>query len=174
MNRIVIIGATGTGKSTLAEKIATKQNITHIDLDDLFWLPGWTERAPEDFRARVEAATKNGGWVTAGNYRIARDILWPRADTIVWLDYPFHTTFARLLRRSLGRIFDKRVICNGNTESLRKFLSQDSIMVWLFKSFPKHHREYGEMFDNQAAHPHITFLRFRTPAEADLWLKDLA
>jgi adenylate kinase family enzyme len=86
--RIVVIGATGSGKSTVAQRLARMLNVTFVELDALFWEADWTSAPPDVFRARVDEATRGTAWVVAGNYHHVRDIVWRRAEAIVWLDYP--------------------------------------------------------------------------------------
>ena len=59
--RICVIGVTGSGKSLLAERLANKLGLDFIDLDALYWKPGWVVSGDEDFHARVEAATRTPG-----------------------------------------------------------------------------------------------------------------
>ena len=84
--RIVIIGTTSTGKSTLAEGLAERFDLNCVDLDALHWEPNWQGAPLEVFRARVAEATKTGRWVVAGNYSSVRDLLWSQAEVIIWLD----------------------------------------------------------------------------------------
>ena len=84
--RVVVVGATGSGKSIFAQRLAARLGAEYVELDELFWEADWTEAAPDVFRARVERATAGPRWVVAGNYGRVRDLLWPRADTVVWLD----------------------------------------------------------------------------------------
>jgi adenylate kinase family enzyme len=88
LRRIGVVGATGAGKSTLAERLARGLDVPLVGLDALLWGEAWTPAAAADFRARVAAAAAGPAWVMAGNDGAVRDLLWPRADTIVWLDYP--------------------------------------------------------------------------------------
>jgi adenylate kinase family enzyme len=64
--RVVVVGATGSGKSTFAQRLAVRLGAEYVELDELFWDAHWTEAAPDVFRARVERATAGPRWVVAG------------------------------------------------------------------------------------------------------------
>jgi adenylate kinase family enzyme len=167
LERIVIIGATGSGKSTLAAALAAKLRLPFTDLDDLYWQPGWIETPPADFRAAVDAATSAPQWIIAGNYSAVRDLTWGRADTLIWLDYGFPRVLWQLLRRSVRRVCDRTLICNGNRETLGKLLSRDSIVVWLFTSFAKRRRDHAAIFNDSRPYPGIkTLIRLKNPEQA--------
>jgi len=173
--RIVIVGSTGSGKSTLAHKLAEKRGLDYIELDALYWEPDWIGAPRDVFRARVEQASRAPGWVSAGNYGMARDILWPRAQAVIWLDYPFLTVFWRLLRRTWQNWRTKAVLWNGNREKLSrefKLWSDESIFHWLVKSYGRRRREYPKLF-SRLEHRHLKILRFATPAEAQAWLNKI-
>lgn len=143
--RIVVVGTTGSGKSTLAEQLADKLGLDFIELDALNWGPNWTESPLEVFRARVERATQAQAWVVAGNYHVVRDLVWPRAEAVIWLDYPFLPVFWRLLTRTLRRAITREVLWNGNIEPFwphLKLWSDESLFKWLFKTYWRRKREY--------------------------------
>jgi len=171
--RIVVIGATGSGKTTFGHALAQQGGYMLTDLDDLYWLPGWQPRAAEDFYARAVAAAAADRWVICGNYSAVRPAVWPRAAAIVWLDYPFTLVFWRLLTRSVRRIVDKKKICNGNTDTLRNFLSKNSIMLWLLRSYWKRRRDYAAIFADAGLYPDADYIRLTSPAAAEKWLRDL-
>ena len=153
MPRIAVIGNTGSGKTTVASRAAEALGITHIELDALHWEPDWKEAPREIFRERVQNAVSEESWVADGNYSKSRDILWGRTDTIIWLDYPFHISFTRLLRRTIRRILFREKLWNDNRESLRIALSTDSILVWAIRNYSRRRREYPEMMrDPQYSH----------------------
>src|SRR4051794_16280576 len=87
--RIVIVGSSCAGKTTLAALIAQARNWPRVELDELYWSTDWTPRRQAEFFALVDAATTPDTWVLAGNYSASRPIVWPRATTIVWLNYSF-------------------------------------------------------------------------------------
>ena len=84
--RLVVIGTTSSGKSTLAQCLATRLGLNFVELDALHWEPNWTEAPLEVFRARVSSAIQAPRWVVAGNYHVVRDLVWPKAEAIIWLD----------------------------------------------------------------------------------------
>ena len=171
--RIVVIGASGSGKTTFASQVAGKLAYNHIELDAIHWLPDWQELPWDEMLTQVQQMTDQEQWVCDGNYSQLRNMLWQRADTIIWLNYPFPTVFWRLLRRTLQRSFGKVELWNGNRESWRmSFLSRDSILLWLLQSYPRHLREIPQLLA-QPQHAHLKVLRFQRPVQAEHWLQSL-
>ena len=168
--RIVIVGTTGSGKTTLATQLARHLDVPRIELDALHWGPNWTPAPREQFRAGVAAATSAPAWVADGNYGAIRDLLWPRADTIVWLDYPLAVNLWRLTRRNLGRIVRREALWHGNRETLRThFFSRDSLYLWAVRSHGRHRREWSALFAS-GDYPHLAVVRLRSPGSTRRWL----
>ena len=172
MSRIVVIGNTGSGKTAVASRAAEALDVTHIELDALHWEPDWVEASRDVFRQKVTDAIQIDSWVSDGNYSKVRDILWKRADTIIWLDYPFHVSFLRLLRRTIRRIIYREELWNDNRESLRMAFSTDSILLWSIKTHSRRKREYPEIMKDPE-YSHIKFHRHRNPEETEAWLNSL-
>jgi adenylate kinase family enzyme len=171
MNRIAIIGSTGSGKSTLARALGARLSAKVIDLDDLHWAPGWVEIDDESFRALTTEATDVDRWVSAGNYSPVRDIVWERADTIVWLDYGFARTAHQLVLRTIRRSRTGEPCCNGNRETWVRQLSNDSILLWLLKSYWRNRRNFPRALNQYRESRAIIVLR--SPKETDNWLSSL-
>jgi adenylate kinase family enzyme len=167
--RIVVVGTSGTGKTTLAGMLAERLNMHHIELDALFWGPNWTQSTAEALRARVAEALAGERWVVDGNYSMVRDLVWPRADTLIWLDYPLPIVLARVTRRTLRRLVLREQIWGTNRESLRAAMSRDSIILWALQTHHKHRRLYPMLLaDPQYAH--LTAIRLRSPQATQSWL----
>jgi adenylate kinase family enzyme len=107
MQRILVIGSSGTGKSTLARQMGPKLGLPVIHLDQEYWQPGWVATEPAAWQARVEHLVAREAWVMDGNYSGTFAIRVPRADAIVWLDLPRRIYFPRAVWRiakSYGRV----------------------------------------------------------------------
>ena len=134
MKRVVVIGSSCSGKTTLARRLAEALDCEHIELDALYWGPSWSEAPREAFRAAVEERLAGDRWVVDGNYSVVRDIVWSRATDAVWLNYPFPIVLGRALVRTLRRIVLREELFGGNRELFRKtFLSRESILWWVIK-----------------------------------------
>ncbi len=173
--RIVIIGTTSTGKSTLAERLAERFDLRAVDLDALHWEPNWQAAQLDVFRARLIEATSSGRWVAAGNYSSVRDLLWPRAEVIIWLDYPLLLIFSRLWTRTWRRWWHNELLWGTNRENMWhhfKLWSEESLFHWLFKTYWRRKREFPELLA-LPEHSHLKVLQFKHPNETDEWLAGL-
>jgi adenylate kinase family enzyme len=149
--RVAVIGVTGTGKTTFAAALARKLGVPHIELDALHWEPNWVMAELDVFRERVERAVAADRWVVDGNYSKTRDLVWSRADTVVWLDYAFALTFARLLRRTLARVISGEELWNGNRERFAdQFLSRDSVFLWAIQTYPRYRATFPKLLASDA------------------------
>ncbi len=171
MQRVVIIGSTGSGKSTLAGQLAPRLNAAIIDPDALFWEADWQTAPPLVFRERVAQAVSGERWIFAGNYGSVRDLVWLRADTLIWLNYPLSLIFRRLFRRTVRRIVTQENLWgSGNRETWRKqFLTRDSLFVWLIKSHRRRQREIPYLL-RLPEYAHLTMISLNSPRETDRWL----
>lgn len=174
MERVIVVGPPGSGKSTLADRLADVLGCRHVELDGLWWGPGWTEAEPGAFGEQVRAATGAQRWVADGNYftQGSRDVLWPRADTIIWLDQPRRITVPRVIRRTLSRSLGRKTLWNGNRESLRQILGSGSIIRFAWRAHPG----YGARYEGLDVDPdlaHLIWVRLRSPREVRRWLRSL-
>jgi adenylate kinase family enzyme len=168
--RIAVVGTTGSGKTTMARRIAQHLAINHVELDALHWGPDWTPAPIEPFRERTAQALNGDAWVVDGNYGKVRDIVWSRADTIVWLDYPLLVILGRLVWRTLRRIITREELWQGNRERfVAQFASRDSLFLWALRTYPRRRREYPALLQ-RPEYVRLTVVHLRSPRAARDWL----
>ncbi|MEJ1086934.1 AAA family ATPase [Microbacterium sp. Mu-80] len=171
--RILVAGVSGSGKTTLARRIAHALDLPNHELDALHHGPGWTPRA--SFLDDVRAFAATDGWVSEWQYTAkgVNEILPPRAQLVVWLDYPDRIVRARLWRRTLGRSILRRELWNGNREPTLWKLAittdpEENVLRWQTRTL---HRWRERMPAHQAEFPHLTIVRLRHPREVGAWLQ---
>jgi adenylate kinase family enzyme len=97
--RVLVVGCPGAGKSTFARHLGVKLGLPVIHLDFHYWRPGWKLPDLAVWREQVTALVDAPEWVINGNYSNTFDIRMPRADHLVWLDYPRGVCMSRVLTR---------------------------------------------------------------------------
>lgn len=169
--RINVVGTSAVGKTSLAAALAKLLDVPHVELDALHWEPNWTEAPDDVLRDRVRAAIAGDGWVVDGNYSKVRDLLWERAEAVVWLDLPLRTVLRRYLIRTIQRLARREELWSGNRERLSTHLfNRDSLLWWILTTYSKRRREYPPVL---AARPDLVAIRLRSGRAADRWLADL-
>jgi adenylate kinase family enzyme len=168
--RISVVGTSGCGKSTMAERLADAFHIPLIELDAINWQADWRDLAthdPEEFKRRVAQAVSAGDWVIAGNYSAVRPIYVPRLTHIVWLDYPKRVVMRRVIWRSIKRAIDRKELWpgTGNRENPRMWLEKDHPIRWAWDTFERRRGEYEQRFANPENRT-AKLIRLRDPREA--------
>lgn len=175
MRRVSVVGSAGAGKTTFSRALGEALRVPAIELDAIFHLPDWGELPDAEFVAAVAARTTGEGWVVDGNYSTVREVVWARADTVVFLDYSRARVMTRLIPRTVRRLATREELWNGNREPWSNVLSLDpqrSIVAWAWTR----HRVSRARFAAAAADPrraHLRFVRLRSPREASELLAGL-
>jgi adenylate kinase family enzyme len=167
--RIVVWGVTGSGKTTLARRLSERLGLPRIELDAIFWKPGWVETPDEAFRAKLRAALADAGegWVLDGSYSRVSDIYLAEADTLLWIHLPWRVTFWRLFWRTVSRAWSHEPLYykGGPQESWRLMFDRKSILWWSIR----HHRGATNARRERFASlpPHIRGYELRSAREVE-------
>jgi adenylate kinase family enzyme len=101
MQKVMVIGCCGAGKSTFSKKLQERTGLQLIHLDQEYWHPNWQETPKELWEKNVQELVLQPNWIMDGNYSGTLDIRIREADTLIYLDYPTMTCLWRVLKRSL-------------------------------------------------------------------------
>ena len=167
-----MVGTSGSGKSTLARELAVILGVPHLELDSVYHQPGWVPLPTEEFRETVAARVAGDGWVIDGNYGAVRQLVWARADTVVWLDLPKRTVMRQIIWRTLRRVSGHEELWNGNRERWRNFFSldpQQSVIAWAWSKHDEYQERYGAAA-RDPANAHLTFVRLTSRRDAARFL----
>jgi len=170
------VGCSGSGKTTLAGALARLLEAENIELDSIYHQPGWTALSDDEFRTRVRTAVASDRWVVDGNYSVVHDIVWGRADTVVWMDLPYTTVMARTIRRTLRRVVTREELWNGNREPFSNLWStnpEKSIIVWAATRHGVYRQRYAEA-EVDPRWAGLRFVRLSSQAESEAFLAGLA
>jgi adenylate kinase family enzyme len=167
--RVLIVGPTGSGKTTLAKALSRVSGLPHIELDLLRYKRDWQELPVDDFRIQVEAVAATDSWIIDGNYAVVRELTWNRADLVVWLDYSLPVILRRLLIRTARRLATARDTGNENREQLRRVLGRRSIVLWAIRSHSPLRKEYEFTITSLQSNVPCIF-RFSSPKATKGWL----
>ena len=176
--RIMVIGSSGAGKTTLAQRLSARLGAPHVDLDALNWMPNWRslyEDAPEVFARRVADATAGYAWISAGNYSQLWPLMMRRAEHIVWLDYPRAVVMRRVILRSFVRAAGGRELWpgTGNRETFARWFRADHPIRLAWRPVEQRRARYAGLIADLAA-PGVKVHHLRRPREADALVRRLA
>ena len=150
--RIVVWGATGSGKTTLARRLSKTLGLPVIELDAIRHDGAWDAVDFPEMRRRLQLRLQvcPNGWVIDGSYNPTHDLYLPHAETLIWLCHPWRVSFPRLFKRTVGRAWRRQRVYepNGPYESWRlTFLTRRSILWWSISHHRAHQRTTRERID---------------------------
>jgi adenylate kinase family enzyme len=166
MQRILVIGPCGAGKSTLAMHLAQRLKLPLFHMDQLNWKSGWVESSKDEIVKRLNPIMASDTWLIDGNYGGTLAPRLARADTILYLDYPIRLCVVRLLKRIWKyRGKTRPDMANGCVE---KFDLSFLFYVLTWNSGPKLRTESAITgYEDKV-------IRFKGPAHLESWLASLS
>jgi hypothetical protein len=165
--RIAVLGCSGSGKSTLAAALSDRLGLPYVATDQVFWTDDWRPTPPAAVSAWLAEAIAQDRWVTDGNFDDDRDLLWGRAELIVWLDLPLSVVLGQVLRRNLAWWRRRTPVWGGQRMTLAKALGG---VRHVLRSHGLKHSSYPTWL--AACHPKPV-VRLQTTAELAKWVSGL-
>jgi adenylate kinase family enzyme len=167
--RIVVVGPAGSGKSTLARRLAVALGSPVLELDSIFWQPGWTRSDSSTFITGIATfVNRHDSWVVDGNYfdMGAPDVAWPLADVVVWLDLPRLLVATRSLRRITVETLRRRTLWEGTVARFGNPLRPTWLPRYAWRQVYRHRARYVPAMADPTG---PTWVRLRTPREVEDW-----
>jgi adenylate kinase family enzyme len=177
MKRVSIVGSSGSGKTTLAKAVSVRLDVPHLELDEVYHQPNWQPLPDDEFQAAVQPLVKQAAWVIDGNYKSTgvQDLIWRRADTVIWLDLSRATTMWRVTSRSIRRGLTRQELWNGNRESLLRLFHPNpevNIVAWTWSRY-RGTRERYEVASMADTWSHLAWIHLTSPREIDEFVSSL-
>ena len=172
MQRVLVGGISGAGKTTFARELCRRTGLPFFEMDAFYHGPQWVPIPT--FEDDVAEVVAQDSWVfDSHGYKEVRDLMWSRADTVVWLAYPRLISTSRVIRRSFARAWDKQPTYNGNTESFRSWMNPEHPIQWSLRAYAARREDMLARFADPA-NSRLTKVRLNSPAEARRWLDRVA
>lgn len=174
--RFAVVGTSGSGKSTFAQRLAQARGVPFHELDLINWRPGWVSRSevePEAFIDDVDAATALPAWTIAGGYSKVRPLIWSRATHLVWLDLPRWLVMRQVLGRSLRRAASGEDVFPGCKEDWGRLFSAEHPIRWAWDTYHRRRAQFTTMLADPA-YGHLTVHRPTSRAKAEALLRTLS
>lgn len=167
MERVLVIGCPGAGKSTVAVRVAATLDLPLHHLDQLFWQPGWRESPRDQFDEKLARVLAGPTWVLDGNYSWTLPQRLKVADTVLWLDFSTATCLRGVLTRWVRFRGRQRPDMGRNCPE-----KVDWPFLWYVVRWRTRHQQPITHLLAEAASRGVEVRRLRSRAELERWLGD--
>lgn len=163
MERILIIGCSGSGKSRLARILGQKLGLPVVHLDQLWWQADWQNVTVEEFDSRLAMALSMDRWIIDGNYSRTMEARLSRCDTVIYLDFSRWACLLGMCQRILRN--------HGKTRSDMAAGCPErfswELVKWIW-NFNKNNRVQNDTYLAKAKHAQSVVLKNRKEVKAFL------
>ena len=177
MRRISVVGNSGSGKTTVARAISDRLRLPHLEVDGIYHQPGWSARPEAEMRSLITEFVDQESWVVDGNFTslVVADLVWPGADTLVWLDLPRRVVMRQVISRTIRRVSTGEELWNGNRERWSNLVDarpDRNIILWAWTRQAHYKRSYEQRLGD-GSWSHLDVIRLGTRGEVRSFLAHL-
>lgn len=168
MQRILVIGCGGAGKSTLAQRLGANLQLPVIHLDAHYWRPGWVEPSKSEWATTVSELLTTDAWIMDGNYSGSLAARLAACDSVIFIDLPRWLCIWRVLQRALRyRGTTRPDMGEGCPERLEL-----SFLKWVW-DYPRRTRPGLEVLLTSSAAAGKPVVRLRSAREVECFVQQL-
>lgn len=168
MHRVLVVGTSGAGKTTVATHIAAKLGLPLHASDPFYWQLDWQPASQEWVDACLAGVLDQPRWVLDGNFELQWQQVWNQAECVVWLDYPLLIILWQVTTRNFGWALRRTTVWSGNRMSIKQAISG---ILHAVRSHAAKRRRYPKYIAQLHG---VTVLRFGTRRETRAWLSTLS
>ncbi|GAA0177506.1 DNA topology modulation protein [Clostridium sediminicola] len=161
MQKIMILGSGGAGKSTSARNLSKITGIKVFYMDKLFWKPGWVSIPRDELKEKLKSITKLDSWIIDGNYRSTIDVRLKEADTVIYLDFSTWLCLWGIVKR---RFLYSRKMRPDITEGCKEKIDLEFFM-WVLNFRRKNRKEILKMIRNNCEEKSVYIFKNRRELE---------
>ncbi len=169
MQRILLIGNAGAGKTTFAKQLAQKLHLPLVYLDNLYWCGDWEHLSRDEFDAILQTELEKPQWIIDGNFNRTIPHRLQYCDTVFYFDFPTITCLRGITKRTLINL--GKVRSDMGCNCIEYFDSQKISLYRNVLTFNKQHRrDYYELLDNA---DNVNVIIFKNRRQANVFLAKL-
>ena len=164
--RILVIGSSGSGKSTVSSLLGESLGLEVIFLDRHYYRPGWKSISTDCWREEVARLVSSDQWIMDGDFSNTFDIRFPRAEAVIDLAYSRYRCLFQAVKRLAFAVPQGRSdLPVGCRESL-----DTSLLKWIWRYPIANRPRIDEAMRKWGSH--IVYLKFTSPRQLDRWIKE--
>jgi adenylate kinase family enzyme len=169
VKKVALFGPPASGKTTIARKLSSSLGIPHTNLDEILFTDAGALPFNE-FHTAAERITRKDSWVVEGNYSKLADVVWHRADVLVWLDLPLRLVVRRIVFRSLRQLAGLDTSAQAQRLTWKRaFFERRSLLRTAIRKYRHNRPRYARQVAETAALG-VHVVRLRSGRQADAWL----
>lgn len=167
MKKILVIGTSGSGKSTHAKQLSEILDIKFFPSDNFYWEESWKITSHEKVLEHIKSVVVQKEWILDGNFETERELVWKLSDCIIWLDYSLTVVIWQVITRNFRWLLTRQTIWSGNRMTFQRAISGIRHTIKSYSVKKKNYPLWLEELSDTKVY------RFSRKQETEKWVQEL-